>query len=105
MLKNLILGHLGKDAVVSNVNGKTVINFNVAHSENWTDNAGVKNQKTTWVGCSYWTEKNSHSAIPEKRHPSFYRGKCRLQNLPKRKRRNIGTAYMQGIKHSVSGWQ
>lgn len=57
MLKNLIIGHLGKDAVVSNVNGNTVINFNVAHSESWTDNNGVKNQKSIWVGCSYWTEK------------------------------------------------
>ena len=32
MLKTQAIGHLGNDAVVNNVNGKNVINFNVAHS-------------------------------------------------------------------------
>jgi len=59
MLKAQIIGHLGADAIVSNVNGRTVINVNVAHSESWVDNNGVKNQKSVWVGLSYWTEKTA----------------------------------------------
>jgi single-strand DNA-binding protein len=57
MLKATLIGHCGNDATVSNVNGKTVINLNVAHSESWVDNQGVKNQRSIWVGLSYWTEK------------------------------------------------
>lgn len=57
MIKMLLIGHLGKDAEVNNVNGKSVINFNVAHSENYTDRNGAKTTKTTWVQCAYWTDK------------------------------------------------
>lgn len=56
MIKMQIIGHLGQDATVNNVNGKNVINFSVAHSENYLKD-GVKHQKTTWVSCSYWTDK------------------------------------------------
>ncbi len=59
MLKAQIIGHLGSDAQVNNVSGKTVININVAHSETWTGNDGVKNQKTVWVDCAYWTERTA----------------------------------------------
>ena len=55
----LVIGHLGKDADVNNVNGKSVINFNVAHSENYTDRNGAKTTKTTWVQCAYWTDKTA----------------------------------------------
>lgn len=56
MIKMQVIGHLGQDATVNQVADKTVINFSVAHSENYTKD-GVKYQKTTWVSCSYWTEK------------------------------------------------
>jgi single-strand DNA-binding protein len=74
MLKALILGHLGQDALVNNVNGKTVINFSVAHSENWVDNSGVKNQKTTWVSCSYWSEKTAIAQYLKKGVQVFVEG-------------------------------
>lgn len=54
MLKMQIIGYLGNDARVNDTNGKKVINFSVAHSEKWTDNAGVKQDRTTWVSCSLW---------------------------------------------------
>ena len=56
MLKTFVIGHLGKDAVVNSVNGKNVINFTVAHSEKWTDAAGIKKEKTTWVDCAMWRD-------------------------------------------------
>lgn len=56
MIKLQVIGHIGNDAIINDVNGKRVINFNVAHSETYTKD-GVKHQKTTWVGCSYWTDK------------------------------------------------
>lgn len=57
MLKFSLIGYLGKDAVVNNANGKSVINFSVAHSEKVKDAQGNSNDKTVWVECAYWTEK------------------------------------------------
>ena len=33
MIKMQVIGNLGKDCLVNNVNGRTVINFCVAHTE------------------------------------------------------------------------
>lgn len=52
-----IIGNVGNDAVVKQVGDKSIIEFSVAHTEKWTDRQGVKNQKTTWVKCSYWTDR------------------------------------------------
>lgn len=57
MIKLQIIGHLGKDAASNSVGGKNVINFSVAHSEKYKDRNGDMVNKTTWVECSYWTEK------------------------------------------------
>ena len=57
MIKLQVIGNLGKDALVNNVNGKTVINFNVAHTERFKDAQGNQKDRTTWVDCSYWTDR------------------------------------------------
>lgn len=59
MIRLQVIGHLGKDGVVNNVNGKNVINFTVAHSEKYRDAQGVQKDKTLWVDCAYWTEKTA----------------------------------------------
>ena len=48
MIKLQVIGNLGKDALVNNVNGKTVINFNVAHTERFKDAQGNQKDRTTW---------------------------------------------------------
>ena len=57
MIKLTAIGHLGKDAMLNNVNGKNVINFAVAHTEKFKDAQGNQKEKTTWVDCAYWTER------------------------------------------------
>lgn len=57
MIKLQVIGHLGKDCVVNNVNGKNVINFSVAHAEKFKDAQGVQRDKTIWVECAYWTDR------------------------------------------------
>ena len=57
MIKLLVIGNLGKDCIVNNVNGKTVINFNVAHTEKFKDAQGNQKDKTIWVECAYWTDR------------------------------------------------
>lgn len=59
MIKLQIIGNLGKDCVVNNVNGKNVINFNVAHTEKYKDASGVQKDRTIWVECAYWTDRTA----------------------------------------------
>jgi single-strand DNA-binding protein len=49
-----IIGNLGNDCVVQEVNGKKVVNFSIAHSEKWKGSDGVQKEKTTWVECNFW---------------------------------------------------
>lgn len=57
MIKLQIVGNLGRDGVVKEVNGKNVINFSVAHTERFRDASGNQQERTTWVDCSYWTDR------------------------------------------------
>lgn len=57
MIKLQVIGNLGKDCVVNNVNGKNVINFSVAHTEKFKDAQGQQKDKTIWVECAYWTDR------------------------------------------------
>lgn len=52
-----VIGNLGKDCVTNAVNGKNVINFNVAHTEKFRDAQGNQRDKTIWVECAYWTDR------------------------------------------------
>ena len=59
MIKLLLLGHLGNDAIVNNVNGRNVINFQCCHSEKYKDAQGTEVNKSVWVSCAYWTDKTN----------------------------------------------
>jgi single-strand DNA-binding protein len=59
MIKLQIVGNLGADCIQKEINGKTVINFNVAHSEKFKDGQGNLKEKTIWVNCAYWTDKTA----------------------------------------------
>lgn len=51
MLELVIIGNLGKDAEVKNINGKEYLVFSVCHSQKYTDNAGQAHETATWVSC------------------------------------------------------
>ncbi len=59
MIKLQIIGNLGKDCIVKEINGKNVINFSVAHSERFKDAQGNPKERTTWVECAYWTDRTA----------------------------------------------
>ena len=59
MIKLQIVGNLGGDCIVKEVNGKNVINFNVAHTEKYKDAQGNLKERTTWVNCAYWTDRTA----------------------------------------------
>jgi single-strand DNA-binding protein len=59
MVKMQVIGHLGQDATVNNVNGKSVINFSVAHSEKYKNKDGLEVNKSIWVSAAYWTDRTA----------------------------------------------
>lgn len=59
MIKLQVIGNLGKDAQVNNVNGNQVINFSVAHTEKYKDRQGNPQERTIWVECAYWSDKTA----------------------------------------------
>lgn len=46
MIKLQIVGNLGKDCILKEVNGKNVINFSVAHTERYKDSKGEQKERT-----------------------------------------------------------
>ena len=59
MIKLQVIGNLGKDCLTNNVNGKSVMNFNVAHTEKYKDATGQQKERTTWVECAYWSDRTA----------------------------------------------
>lgn len=80
MIKLQVIGYIGKDCVVNNVNGKSVINFNVAHSEKFKDAQGQQKDKTTWVDCAYWTDRTGISPYLKKGQLVFAEGTPEIRN-------------------------
>ncbi len=59
MIKMQVIGNLGKDCITNTVNGKTVMNFNVAHTEKFRNSQGQQQDKTIWVECAYWSDRTA----------------------------------------------
>ena len=88
MIKLQIIGNLGKDCVVNTVNGKSVINFTVAHTEKYKDSQGNQQEKTTWVDCAYWTDRTAISPYLTKGKQIFAEGQPEVRTFT----RQDGTA-------------
>ncbi len=63
--KIIVLGNIGQDAVIKEINGKFVINFSVAHNEKYMDSTGQKHEKTTWFSCAIWKDSREKTRIAE----------------------------------------
>jgi len=65
LLKLQVLGNIGQDATISEVNGRFCVNFSVAHNKQFTDNDGILRKITTWVSCGYWKDDKKKTAIAQ----------------------------------------
>lgn len=74
MIKLQVIGHLGRDCVTNAVNGKSVMNFTVAHTEKYRDAQNQQREKTTWVDCSYWSDKTAIAPYLKKGTQVFIEG-------------------------------
>lgn len=98
MIKLQVIGHLGKDATVNNVSGKKVINFTVAHSENWTDAQGNQKDKTIWVDCAYWTDRTGIAPYLKKGTQVYAEGTPEVKTYAK----NDGTTGSSLVLRTIS---
>lgn len=80
MIKLQVIGNLGKDCVVNNVNGKNVINFSVAHTEKFKNAQGQQQDKTIWVECAYWTDKTAIAPYLKKGTQVYAEGSPEIRN-------------------------
>lgn len=83
MLKVFVIGHLGKDAVVNNVGGKSVINFSLAVNQSYKNQQGVKVEKTTWVDCSMWRDSTTVAQYLRKGVQAFVEGTVEARTYQK----------------------
>ncbi|MEP7259458.1 MAG: single-stranded DNA-binding protein [Flavitalea sp.] len=83
MIKMQVIGNLGKDCLTNTVNGKSVINFNVAHTEKFRDSQGVQKDKTIWVECAYWTDRTAVAAYLKKGTQVYVEGTPDVRTYPK----------------------
>jgi single-strand DNA-binding protein len=88
MIKMQVIGNLGKDCVVNTVNGKSVINFTVAHTEKYKDSQGNMQEKTTWVDCAYWTDRTTVAQYLTKGKQIYAEGQPEVRSF----QRQDGTA-------------
>ena len=109
MIKLQVIGNLGKDAQVNNVNGKSVINFNVAHTERFKDAQGNQKDRTTWVDCSYWTDRTAVAPYLKKGTQVYVEGTPDVRTYTTADGRNgasltlrIGSVQLLGAK-SIGG--
>jgi single-strand DNA-binding protein len=83
MIKLQVIGNLGKDCVTNTVNGKSVINFSVAHTEKFRDAQGNQKDKTIWVECAYWTDRTGIAPYLKKGTQVYAEGTPEVRTYPK----------------------
>lgn len=75
MLRLQFIGHIGKDAVINQIEGgRTVINFNVANTQKYKNRDGNLVEKTMWISCSYWTDRTAIAPYLKKGQQVYVEG-------------------------------
>jgi single-strand DNA-binding protein len=87
MIKLQVIGNLGKDCLTNSVNGKSVMNFNVAHTEKYKDTSGQQKERTTWVECAYWSDRTAVAPYLKKGTQVYVEGTPEVRTFT----RNDGT--------------
>jgi single-strand DNA-binding protein len=83
MIKLQVIGNLGRDCVTNNVNGRTVMNFTVAHTERYKDAQGNQQERTIWVDCAYWSDRTAVAPYLKKGTQVYVEGAPEVRTYPK----------------------
>ena len=95
MIKLQIVGNLGGDCIVKEVNGKNVINFSVAHTEKFKDGQGNLKERTTWVECAYWTDRTAVAQYLKKGKMVYAEGSPEADAYMNKENQAAGTLRMR----------
>lgn len=103
MIKLQIIGHLGTDCTTNEVNGRTVINFPVAHSEKYKDSQGNLVEKTTWVKCAYWTDRTAIAQYLKKGQLVYAEGNPEAEGYLNKENQNAASLKMTVFRIQLLG--
>lgn len=103
MIKLQIIGHLGTDCSTNEVNGKTVINFPVAHSEKYKDQQGNLVEKTIWVKCAYWTDRTALAQYLKKGQLIYAEGTPEAEGYLNKDNQNAASLKMRVFQLQLLG--
>jgi single-strand DNA-binding protein len=103
MIKLQIIGHLGTDCTTNEVNGRTVINFPVAHSEKYKDSQGNLVEKTTWVKCAYWTDRTAIAQYLKKGQLVYAEGSPEAEGYLNKDNQNAASLKMNVFRIQLLG--
>lgn len=78
MLAGEVIGNLGYDAVLKEVNGKSQINMSVAHSDYEKDASGNRIEKRTWVSVTWFSNGGNLLQYLKSGAKIFVRGRQRI---------------------------
>src|SRR5438067_7101428 len=95
MINLQIVGKLGADCIQKEVNGKTVINFNVAHTEKFKDAQGNQKEKTIWVNCAYWTDRTAVAQYLTKGRTVYAEGALKVDAYANKEEQRAATLRMR----------
>ena len=83
MIKLQVIGNLGRDCTTNNVNGRTVMNFTVAHTERYRDAQGNQQERTIWVDCGYWSDRTAVAQYLKKGTQVYVEGTPEVRSYTK----------------------
>jgi single-strand DNA-binding protein len=63
MQKVILIGNIGNDCTVKDINGKKAINFSIAHTDKFKDSSGVQTERTTWWDCGIWKKEGQSTEL------------------------------------------
>lgn len=58
MINLSVIGHIGNNAEIKDVNGKKVVRFSVCVDLSYKNKDGVKVEKNVWIECNGWNHVN-----------------------------------------------
>lgn len=96
MFKVHVIGNLGADCETKSEQGRQFTVFRVAHSESYTDQAGVKHESTQWIDCIL-NERPAVCDYLKKGTTVYVDGNARLRAYSSEKAR----AFVAGITINV----
>jgi single-strand DNA-binding protein len=91
MILTICIGHLGKDAIVNQVNGKNVINFSVAHTKSYKNAQGQKIESTLWVDCAWWLDNTTVAQYLKKGTQVYVQGEPSVETYQTQDRQTRAT--------------